>query len=67
MRREMEREREFRAQVLGLGQNHFKGGVISGLVEERQSAYAPVQDMVGEVAGPGRITSGQGSPGDLRS
>lgn len=36
---------------VGLGENLFKGGVISGCLEERESSDAAIQDMIGEVAG----------------
>jgi hypothetical protein len=35
---------------VGLSENLFKRGVVSGFVEERQSSYAAIQDMIGEVS-----------------
>jgi hypothetical protein len=36
---------------VGLGENVFKGGVISGFLEERESSDTTIQDVIGEVAG----------------
>jgi hypothetical protein len=35
---------------VGLGEYLLKRGIVSGLVEYRQSPHATVQDMVGEVS-----------------
>jgi hypothetical protein len=35
---------------VGLRQNLFKGGVVSGLLKQRESADATVQDVIGEVS-----------------
>lgn len=35
---------------LGFGENCLKGGVVSGLLKERQPAHATVQDVIGEVS-----------------
>jgi len=36
---------------VGLGENLFKGGVVSGCLKERESPDAAIQDVIGEVAG----------------
>jgi hypothetical protein len=35
---------------LGFGQNLFKGGIVSGLLEEGESSHTTVQDVIGEVS-----------------
>lgn len=35
---------------LGFGENLFKGGVVSGLLKEREPSDTPVQHMIGEVS-----------------
>ena len=35
---------------LGFGEDVFKGGVVSGLLEQRQSPDATVEDVIGEVS-----------------
>jgi len=34
-----------------LGENPFKGGVVSGFFKERESPNTAVQDMIGEIVG----------------
>lgn len=36
---------------VGLGENLFKGGVVSGFLEERESSDPTIQDVIGKVAG----------------
>ena len=35
---------------VGLGENLFKGGVVSGLFKQRESSDTTIQDVIGKVA-----------------
>lgn len=36
---------------LDLGQNRFERGIVGGCAEQRQSAHATIQDVIGKVSG----------------